>query len=290
MMRGQLALSLLLVVGMCNASGCQNVALVSAHKEAAEGQYAAAHRDYQAALNHPDKLNRTQRRQALDGVCLTEHLIGAPTYSLERQYIDCTRAAAEPGSDSGQTVTQIEKAMRVSAELKTEQALNSHNLSEAIWNARDYSRKPGASRAKIAEWSGQMWQLVASRDRAQVSAPQKRLRPAIARLSRENPHLRRLRRQAFERWVRAQVTVNGQVLVSDLVLKGATLRLWVPERAMPVLAANLDRLSRVNDGFAAWCGCDAKTDVGLSNTGLPAYLLRLDPDTARSQVLVLAPG
>jgi hypothetical protein len=284
------ALILLPFVVILSASGCQNAAIVSAQQEAARGRYSVAHQDYEAALSHPEKLNQEQRREALDGLCLTEYLIGAPTYPLERQNIDCGRAAAESGSSSGEVLAKIERALRAKAELRTEQALRDHDLSEAVWGAQDYSRKPGASQEKVAQWSVRMWQLIAVSDYARKSLSRRRLRRAILRLSRENPHLRRLSRPAFERWVLAQVTVNGRPLASALTLsvKSGTLHFWVPKESMAALATNLDRLSRVNDGFAVWCGCDAKTDVGLSTTGLPAYLLRLDPDTARSEVVVLA--
>ncbi len=283
-------ISLLLVVCFLGASACQNAALVSAQREAAAGQYDAAHRDYEAALHRPGKLDQQQRRQALDGVCLTEYLIGPPNYSLDRQYSDCAKAAAEPGSESGGTLIKIEKLISNNAEFGVEQALLHHDLNEAIWSAREYSLKPGASRAKLNQFSDQIWGLIASRERTRTPTSRRRLRPAISTLSRENPHLRNLSRREFERWVRRELTVNGQPLVTSLAVKGSTLHLWVPESAMPVLALNLERLSRVNDGMAVWCGCDARTDVGMSGTQLPAYLLRLDPDTARSQVLVLGPG
>jgi hypothetical protein len=284
------ALFLMLTVNIFCSFGCQDVALVSARKEAALGQYNAAHRDYETAVLHRDKLSPKERREALDGVCLTEYLVGGPTYPLEQQYVDCAKASAEPDSKSREITAQIADAMRAKARLKVEKALKRHNLSEAILNAQDYSQKPGASRVAVAQWSEQIWQLIASRDNARAVALQKSLGPAIAALRQRNPQVHGLNRQAFEQWVRAELTVNGQMLFSGLSVKGPTLHLSVPQSLMPTLALNLDRLSRANDAFAAWCGCDARTDVALADTQLPAYLLRLDPDTAHSQILMFTPG
>ena len=57
---------------------------------------------------------------------------------------------------------------------------------------------------------------------------------------------------------------------------------------MAAAATNLDRFAKVNDAMVARCGCDGRTNVAFQASELPAYLVRLDPATHRSAILVLA--
>jgi hypothetical protein len=43
----------------------------------------------------------------------------------------------------------------------------------------------------------------------------------------------------------------------------------------------------INDGMAGRCGCDARTNVAVAETGFPAYFIRLDPETKMSEVMIL---
>ena len=42
--------------------------------------------------------------------------------------------------------------------------------------------------------------------------------------------------------------------------------------------------------MAARCGCDARTNVAVAETGFPAYFIRLDPETRMSEVMILPRG
>ena len=46
----------------------------------------------------------------------------------------------------------------------------------------------------------------------------------------------------------------------------------------------------INDAMVARCGCDARTNVAVSETGFPAYFIRLDPETRLSEVMILPRG
>ena len=57
------------------------------------------------------------------------------------------------------------------------------------------------------------------------------------------------------------------------------MNLSVDDANLPVAALSLDRLATINDAMAARCGCDARTNVAVAETGFPAYFIRLDPET-----------
>ncbi len=44
------------------------------------------------------------------------------------------------------------------------------------------------------------------------------------------------------------------------------------------------------DAMVARCGCDARTNVAVAETGFPAYFIRLDPETKISEVMILPRG
>ena len=46
----------------------------------------------------------------------------------------------------------------------------------------------------------------------------------------------------------------------------------------------------INDAMVARCGCDARTNVAVAETGFPAYFIRLDPETKISEVMILPRG
>ncbi len=67
----------------------------------------------------------------------------------------------------------------------------------------------------------------------------------------------------------------------------AQIDLRVASGSLPEVALNLDRFTRINDAMAARCRCDGRTNISVEGSGLPAYLLRLDPETRKSEVLVM---
>jgi hypothetical protein len=82
-------------------------------------------------------------------------------------------------------------------------------------------------------------------------------------------------------------TVSREALVEQIDLHTSAIDLRVASSNLPAVALNLDRFARINDAMVARCHCDGRTNIAVEGSGLPAYLLRLDPDTKRSEVLVM---
>jgi hypothetical protein len=94
----------------------------------------------------------------------------------------------------------------------------------------------------------------------------------------------------FTKWVVATSTVSGTALASSVAVSDSTLDLSVNEANLPVAALSLDRLATINDAMVARCGCDARTNMAVAETGFPAYFIRLDPETKMSEVMILPRG
>jgi hypothetical protein len=94
----------------------------------------------------------------------------------------------------------------------------------------------------------------------------------------------------FTHWVIAASTVSNKSVVSSLRIKEDTLDLLVSQDDLPTVATNLCRFVRINDAFAARCGCDARTNIGIADVGFPAYLFRLDPEERTSKILIAIGG
>jgi hypothetical protein len=96
--------------------------LPRARRELAGGQYAQAHQDLAIAAQHSSDLSDTERCEIKDDLCLTEYLIGPPSYPLPEQERVCAKALSEPASVSGANLAEIRELSRHGAE---EQVLNS---------------------------------------------------------------------------------------------------------------------------------------------------------------------
>jgi hypothetical protein len=94
----------------------------------------------------------------------------------------------------------------------------------------------------------------------------------------------------FSRWVVKTSTVSGTALASRVEIGKTTLKLSIDSANLQLAALSLDKLSAINDAMAARCGCDARTDVAVIQTGFPAYVVRLDPETRMSEVMILPHG
>jgi hypothetical protein len=76
-------------------------------------------------------------------------------------------------------------------------------------------------------------------------------------------------------------------LVDRVELRENTLDLHVASHNLPAIAFNLDHFIMISDGMVARCHCDGRTNIAVEGSGLPAYLLRVDPDTRKSAALVM---
>lgn len=267
------------------ASGCAPSALSSAHRKMVAGQYAAAHQELMAIPL--DSLSASQRREVKDDICLSEFMIGEPTYSSGEQRRVCADAATEPGSQSAQLVDKIDAQVRRTSYDKVNAALANGDLGGAEQAAQVYLATPGADTAVVAKWSHEMWELVNRRDSRTSTRRKKELDAAIAAVRKQYPSMRKMTKDEFMIWVAQQGSVAGTAMFSSVALKDKELDLAIRKQAIQTASLKLDRISAINDATIARCGCDGRTNVGIAETNFPLYLVRLDPETQRSEVIIL---
>lgn len=267
-------------------SGCVNGSLAAARSEIEAGHYASAHQYLIAAERSEEKLSAREQREVADDLCLTEYRIGTPSYPLAEQARACSIAADRPGSQSAAILVEVQQAERNSLTTEIETALANKDTAQAEAAIVRYKSVPGSDPQAAQQWSKQLWALV-NRDSA-TGRRDRHLAPIISEISRQYPHLRAMNEGTFRRWVEDKTTVSGMRMVSSVEIGKGALRLWIPNTQMRTAALNLDRFADINDALVARCRCDGKTNIAAQDSGLPAYLVRLDPETRRSEVLILA--
>jgi hypothetical protein len=274
------------------AAGCapQQSALSTARSEMRAGNYTAAHRELTALEEHPEKLSPDERREVKDDLCVTDFTIGRPTYPVREQQRVCTEAAAEPGSQSADVLARIDGTIEQADNEQVTAAIKAGDLAAAEAAVEDYESLPGANQVQVASWSNQMWKLVEQKDQRPTRSRKAVLGGAIATLRRQHADARKMNDAAFKRWVVKTATVDGKPLVSDPRLEHGRLKLDLTETDLSAAALNLDKFALINDVVVARCGCDGRTDVGIGTGDLPAYVVRLDPETRSSEVLILLSG
>ena len=276
---------------MLAAAGCAPSALTSARARMKAGDYAGARPELVALSAHPEKLSAAELREVKDDLCVTDFTIGAPSFPLAEQQQACATAAAAPDSTSGPLLDRINSAIAQNDANRVEHALKTGDLAGAESAAEDYEATPGASRAEVAQWSQQMWKLVNLQRAHPTRATKSALKGAISALQKENAHAGRMSDDKFRNWVIETATVAGTPMVEvPKIGDNGVLRLAIAEGSLQIAALHLDRFAAINDGLAARCGCDARTDIGLGRSALPAYVARLDPENRRSEVLILISG
>jgi hypothetical protein len=266
-------------------SGCAPSALSAARQKMAAGQYAAAREDLLAIPL--GNLNDAQRREVKDDLCVSAFMIGEPTYAPSEQRRVCIEAAQEQGSRSAEIVARIDDQLRRASSQKVDAALAGGDLGGAEQAAQMYLSTPGADTSVVAKWSHQMWSLVNDRDRRSQSHRKRELAAAIASVRKQYPSMRTMSKDDFVLWVAKQGSVEGTAMFSSVALKEKELDLAIRKQELKVASLKLDRLSDINDATIARCGCDGHTNVGVAETNFPLYLVRLDPETQRSEVLIL---
>ena len=277
----------LLILFVPGLSSCVNASLAAARARLREGQYAAAHEQLMAAAGQPRRLSARERREVLDDLCLTEFRIGAPSYSLADQQRACARAASHRGSSSGATLVQIEAAQRAALAGEVTSALEANDVMHAEDAITRYRSIPGADPGVVAGWSRQIWIILNRRDGLAQKRSGHQLDAAISKLARAYPQMKEMKESAFRHWVLDNASVDGTRMVSSVQMHRSAVDVWVPDERLPTVALNLNRFAQINDALVARCRCDGRTNVVVAGTGLPAYLLRLDPETHRSEVLIL---
>jgi hypothetical protein len=271
---------------LLGVSACAPSALSSARQKIAAGQYSAARGDLLALEARQSELSQSQRREVKDDLCLADFMIGQPTYSLSEQRRQCEEAAKEPGSQSAQLIARIDEATRTQAAQKVAAALKRGDLADAEQAALVYVDTPGSDPKVMVGWSEKMWQIVRRQDQRKESH-KKQLAAAIAQVRKDYPAMKSMSKSDYLQWVAKQGTVGPTHIFSSVALSDDTTTLSVRREEVQNAALNLDRLAKINDAMVARCGCDARTNVGIAETDFPLYLVRLDPETQRSEVLIL---
>jgi len=258
--------------------------LSAIRRELAVGEYTKAHQGLTVLAPHYEQLSPAQRREVKDDLCLTEYLIGEGSYPLSQQQRSCSEALAEPESASGAILARVHDAMKQSASAEVRGALDGQDLAAAEAAALAYRASPGADSQLLAGWSQDFWQVVHRRERS--SEEEQRLASVIERLTKQYPQAKTLSDTDFARWVMATAAFPDKSIVAGLTIKGDTLDLLVRERDLAAVATNLYSFVRINDVFAARCGCNARTNIGITDLGFPAYLFRLDSEQRTSKILI----
>jgi hypothetical protein len=271
-------------------SGCAPSALSGARHNIAAGQYAAAHQQLMDLSAHGANLTPSEHREVNDDICLTEFMIGRPQYTLHEQQRVCSEAAAAPGSQSTQMLARVDDQLRQELSARTVAALNSGDLATAEDSANEYTALPGADPDLVAEWSAKMWKLAATEGESNGRARKREISAAIADASRDYPKMKHMGEREFRRWIAKTAEAGGTPLVHKTSMSRDALKLWVARDQVHAAVLNLDKFVKINDAMTARCGCDARTDVGVLESGFPLCVVRLDPDTRRSEVLVLPRG
>lgn len=270
--------------------GCAPSALTAARSQIAAGNYAAARHELVTLSANSKNLSASERREVKDDLCLSDFMLGQPSYTLGEQRRVCAEATAEPGSQSGDIVARIDEEMRNRDAQTVEAALKANDLASAERAAIDYQNAPGADPAMVARWSKQIWHLADEQVFADEGVKKRSLAAAIAQVRKNYPDAQAMNDAEFARWVEKTSTVSGTAVASRIQVKDATLKLSVDNANLQLAARNLDKLTSINDAFVARCGCDAHTNVAVSETGFPAYVIRLDPETKMSEVMILPRG
>jgi len=270
-------------------SACAPSALSTARSQIDAANYPAARQEL-VALSARTDLSASERREVKDDLCLCDFKIGRPTYTLAEQRGVCLEASNEPGSQSGSIVAQIDEAQRIRDAQEVDAALSAHDLADAESAATDYQSLGGGDPATVARWSKEIWTLADAQVFADSAARKRSLGGAISEARKDHPNVKKMSKRQFTRWVVTTSTVSGTALASSVVVTDSTLSLAISDANLPVAALSLDRLATINDAMAARCGCDARTNVAVAETGFPVYFIRLDPETKMSEVMILPRG
>ncbi len=267
--------------------GCAPSALTSARSQIAAGNYAAAHQQLVTLSANQDKLSASERREVKDDLCLSDFMLGRPSFTIAEQRSVCADAMKEPGSQSATIMARIDEAARRKDAQEVEAALEARDLAGAERAATDYQNLPGADPALLSRWSKQIWAMADEQVFADAGAKKRSLGATISELRKNYPKVHGMNDHEFTQWVVKTSTVSGTTLASNVEIDKSTLTLSVDGANLQLAALSLDKLSAINDAMAARCGCDARTNVSVIQTGFPAYIIRLDPETRMSEVMIL---
>jgi len=274
--------AVLAMLGIFSLAGCTDVSIAVARHQIQSGNYVAAHQYFATTVKSPH-LSARERRQVMDGLCRTEYKIGPPTYPLATQLRTCWAATNQPQSESGPIFAELESKERASLTATIDAALAQPDIARADNAILRYRMLPDHDPAAVTAWSRRLW-AIANR---QATVDKRSTTPAISALSHQMRGLKEMDREQFRRWVEELMMVSGTRIASDVAIGKRIIDLSISDDQFARAALNLDRFVRVNDGLVARCRCDGRTQVSMKDSGLPAYLVRLDPESHQSEVIIL---
>jgi hypothetical protein len=278
----------LIIAATLLATGCTSLTLSSAQHKLSAGQYVEANRELRELSARTD-LSPTQHHEIDDDLCLSEFMIGPPSYSLFEQRRICAQAAAAPGSKSTSVLAQIDAKTRDTATTEVQAALEDGDLLSAELAALRYAKSPGADPTMMAQWSPQIWELADHQITPRVSGGKRHLQSTVTEMRSRYPKVIGISPARFEQWLHMSLSDGTSPLIIRDELAGSTLRLWIPETELPTAAFHLDKFVTINNALTARCACSARTRISEARNGLPAYLLYVDTDLRASDVFIL-PG
>jgi hypothetical protein len=266
-------------------AGCTNVSIARAREQIAAGNYAAAHQYFATAAKKANVLSPRQRRQVMDGLCRTEYQIGSASYPLAQQLRTCAAALNEPDSESGVIFSEVVRKERAAVTETINVALAQRDIANIDDMILRYRSLPSNDPEMVTLWTRQAWTIV--NHESEVAPGKAALAATLSQLSHHFPNLRHMSDLQFRHWVERNTTVGGLTMVSNVETDKRVVGLWLADDQIENAALHLDRFARVNDGLVVRCRCNGHTKVALQESGLPAYLVRLDTADRQSEVLIL---
>jgi hypothetical protein len=277
--------SAILMAAIVIGSGCATSPLADARSSIARGDYLSARIQLRAV--QATDLNDAERVELNDDICLVDFMIGRPTVPLSSQWSACSAASRLPGSRSGPLLARIDDTLRGDYSDAVNNALQDRDVARAERAVLSYRSTPGADQRLVDEWTAAIWTLIEEQDSAARNLPKRQIASATSKVTSEYRAERKMDDRAFTAWVAETVKDAG---APRAVITPARVVLWISTSEITGATRNLDSFTRVNDALSARCGCLGRTDVVVSETGLPAYLVRLDVESKRSEVVVMPRG
>ncbi|MGH7865318.1 MAG: hypothetical protein ACREQB_10030 [Candidatus Binataceae bacterium] len=265
-------------------AGCATSPLADVRSSIARTNYVAA-RGYLLSIQVAD-LSGAEQLEAGDDLCLVNFMIGKPAVPLSSQLSTCAAAASMHGSHSGALLARIDAMLRDEYSDAVNRALRDKDATRAERAVISYRSIPGVEPQLADQWTKSIWKLIDEQDLPARNLPKRQVESATAALASAYRAERKLDDRAFAAWVAQTVKPAGApraVIAPDRVV------LWLPASEITNATRNLDSFTRVNDALSARCGCLGRTDVAVVESGLPAYLVRLDVASKGSEVVVM-PG
>ncbi len=231
------------------------------------GRYASAREEYRNASKN-NYLNDAQKREALDGICISEQKAGEPLYSVETQYGDCLEASKQADSAISSLLAPLLTQVKSYYSRSIDTAIAAHDDSQAEVLLDKYKTVSDADPSRISDWERQIRQITEAKsllekkhEAERAEAEEERAKPAISRLERRYPEMRRLSQEQFEDFLIKNYAVDSAPFFTDARVDGHSLQVITPNPDVQTITSSQATLDEINDYFVAWCGCNGQTHI-----------------------------